>query len=52
MGEEWMDAKKLTDEDNLYESLKHGTLSIGFIGLLINLEDYSYVLVNGGFKLY
>lgn len=29
----WMDSEKLSDEDNLSEVLKHGTLSVGFIGL-------------------
>jgi len=29
----WLDADKLTMEDDLREVLKHGTLSIGFIGL-------------------
>lgn len=29
----WMDSEKLKDEDNIREVLKHGTLSIGFIGL-------------------
>ncbi|TJX14188.1 anaerobic ribonucleoside triphosphate reductase [Tissierella creatinini] len=29
----WMDSDKLKDEDNIREVLKHGTLSIGFIGL-------------------
>ena len=29
----WLDSDKLTTRDNLREVLKHGTLSIGFIGL-------------------
>ncbi|MBU5426350.1 anaerobic ribonucleoside triphosphate reductase [Tissierella pigra] len=29
----WMDSDKLTRDDNIREVLKHGTLSIGFIGL-------------------
>ncbi len=29
----WLDSDKLTVQDNLREVLKHGTLSIGFIGL-------------------
>lgn len=29
----WVDSDKLTNEDNLRKVLKHGTLSIGFIGL-------------------
>ncbi len=29
----WMDSEKLSMEDNLQDVLKHGTLSIGFIGL-------------------
>ncbi|KAL7713225.1 ATP-cone domain-containing protein [Entamoeba marina] len=29
----WHDSDKLQENDNLYEVLKHGTLSIGFIGL-------------------
>lgn len=29
----WMDSEKLKNEDNIREVLKHGTLSIGFIGL-------------------
>lgn len=29
----WKNSDKLGIEDNLYEALKHGTLSIGFIGL-------------------
>jgi len=29
----WMDSDKLKNDDNVYEVLKHGTLSIGFIGL-------------------
>ena len=29
----WMDSEKLKDEENIREVLKHGTLSIGFIGL-------------------
>jgi ribonucleoside-triphosphate reductase (formate) len=35
---EWMDADKLGEEEDLYESLKHGTLSIGFIGLAETLK--------------
>lgn len=35
---EWMNSKMLGDEDNLRESLKHGTLSIGFIGLAETLK--------------
>ncbi len=29
----WMDSEKLSSDDNIREVLKHGTLSIGFIGL-------------------
>lgn len=29
----WMGSENLSDEDNIHEVLKHGTLSIGFIGL-------------------
>ncbi len=29
----WLDSEKLTNQDDLREVLKHGTLSIGFIGL-------------------
>lgn len=29
----WKNAEKIKNGDNLYEALKHGTLSIGFIGL-------------------
>jgi len=29
----WLDSEKLTNKDDLREVLKHGTLSIGFIGL-------------------
>lgn len=29
----WMDSEKLSDEDDLSEVLKHGSLSVGFIGL-------------------
>ena len=34
----WMDSEKLGPEDTLEEVLKHGTLSIGFIGLAETLE--------------
>ena len=29
----WMDSEKLTDDDTIEEVLRHGTLSVGFIGL-------------------
>ncbi len=29
----WIDSEKLTPEDTIEEVLKHGTLTIGFIGL-------------------
>ena len=29
----WLDSEKLTADDTLEEVLKHGTLSVGFIGL-------------------
>ncbi|MBQ9536695.1 MAG: anaerobic ribonucleoside-triphosphate reductase, partial [Desulfovibrionaceae bacterium] len=34
MGEhEWLDSEKLTWDDSVHEVIKHGTLSIGFVGL-------------------
>ena len=35
----WLDADRLTKEDDLREVLKHGTLSIGFIGLAETLTS-------------
>ncbi len=35
---EWLDAEKVGEDEDLYESLKHGTLSIGFIGLAETLK--------------
>ncbi len=35
----WLDSDKLTNQDNLREVLKHGTLSIGFIGLAETLTS-------------
>ena len=29
----WLDSEKLSNSDSIREVLKHGTLSIGFIGL-------------------
>lgn len=34
----WLDSEKLSNEDTLEEVLKHGTLSIGFIGLAETLK--------------
>ncbi len=34
----WLDSEKLTSKDDLREVLKHGTLSIGFIGLAETLS--------------
>lgn len=34
----WLDSEKLNYEDNIAEVLKHGTLSIGFIGLAETLK--------------
>ena len=33
----WLDSDHLTLQDDLTEVLKHGTLSIGFIGLAVTL---------------
>lgn len=35
----WMDSEKLSKEDTLEEVLKHGTLSVGFIGLAEALKS-------------
>ena len=35
----WLDSEHLTNKDNLREVLKHGTLSIGFIGLAETLTS-------------
>jgi len=35
----WLDSENLTNKDNLREVLKHGTLSIGFIGLAETLTS-------------
>lgn len=35
----WLDSDKLKSEDELYEILKHGTLSVGFIGLAEALKS-------------
>ena len=35
----WLDSDKLTNQDDLREVLKHGTLSIGFIGLAETLTS-------------
>ena len=37
----WLDSDKLGPEDNIAEVLKHGTLSIGFIGLAETLKRSS-----------
>jgi len=35
----WIDSEKLSNEDTLEEVLKHGTLSVGFIGLAETLKS-------------
>ena len=34
----WIDSEKLSADDSIEEILKHGTLSVGFIGLAENIE--------------
>ncbi len=35
----WLDSEKLTEDDTIGEVLKHGTLSVGFIGLAETLKS-------------